>query len=102
MNFDAPLKNNNCCRATHDRASEREKERGVLEQGERSETARQEERARERETETGGAGMSLNQLRTGKVVREAVVKLAKSYEGPLKVCTGRTDRRHAWCAIVAS
>eukprot|EP00752_Nemacystus_decipiens_P013433 g11896.t1 len=28
--------------------------------------------------------MSLNQLRTGKVVREAVVKLAKGYEGPLK------------------
>lgn len=42
-----------------------------------------------RETELGER-MSLNQLRTGKVVREAVVKLAKSYEGPLKVRT-----RHA-------
>lgn len=29
--------------------------------------------------------MSLNQLRTGKVVRDAVEKLAKSYEGPVKV-----------------
>lgn len=28
--------------------------------------------------------MSTNQLRTGKVVRDAVVKLAKGYEGPIK------------------
>ncbi|CAM9344143.1 unnamed protein product [Pylaiella littoralis] len=28
--------------------------------------------------------MSLNQLRTGKAVRDAVVKLAKAYEGPIK------------------
>lgn len=36
--------------------------------------------------------MSLNQLRTGKVVRDAVVKLAKGYEGPIKVREGSSVR----------
>ncbi len=37
--------------------------------------------------------MSLNQLRTGKVVREAVNALARSYQGPIKVRVGRRDVR---------
>lgn len=45
---------------------------------------RDSEKERERGTERK-ENMSLNQLRTGKAVRDAVVKLAKAYEGPIKV-----------------
>lgn len=61
----------------------RASKRQATEQGDRSE--REREREKQGGQEERRRGMSLNQLRTGKVVREAVVKLAKSYEGPLKV-----------------
>lgn len=67
---------------TTSRPEQREREERQKKGRKARERSRQE---REYERYRDAGGMSLNQLRTGKVVREAVVKLAKSYEGPLKV-----------------
>lgn len=63
---------------------EDEREKGVTRACERERGSREKRR---------GAEMSLNQLRTGKVVRDAVHALASSYQGPIKVRVGRRDVR---------